>query len=153
MISVLKPAEEELYQNYQEKALHNDSDEDADSRGSKPDDAIVVQYRPLRTSWSQLTVVRLHTLFFSSSLAIREYLQYTLVAVFKQFRNASASRNAVISSLAAVPYPSSHFLCRFLLFVGSTGAFSSRRWVGRGGRQSVRPTGSSAGPGVSVVDS
>ncbi|KAM8904168.1 rho guanine nucleotide exchange factor 26-like isoform 1-T2 [Spinachia spinachia] len=50
--------EEELYQNYQEKALHNDSDEDADSREAKPDNGIVVQYRPLRTSWSQLSVVK-----------------------------------------------------------------------------------------------
>ncbi|XP_004075667.1 rho guanine nucleotide exchange factor 26 [Oryzias latipes] len=50
--------EEELYQNYKEKALHNDSDEDADAREIKPDDCIVVQYRPLRTTWSQLTVVK-----------------------------------------------------------------------------------------------
>ncbi|XP_012727273.2 rho guanine nucleotide exchange factor 26 [Fundulus heteroclitus] len=50
--------EEELYQNYQEKALHNDSDEDAESRAPKPDRGIVVQYRPIRTSWSQLTVVK-----------------------------------------------------------------------------------------------
>uniref|UniRef100_A0A8C4E313 Rho guanine nucleotide exchange factor 26 n=1 Tax=Dicentrarchus labrax TaxID=13489 RepID=A0A8C4E313_DICLA len=50
--------EEELYQNYQEKALHNDSDEDADSREPKPDSGIVVQYRPIRTSWSQLSVVK-----------------------------------------------------------------------------------------------
>ncbi|XP_018557744.1 rho guanine nucleotide exchange factor 26 [Lates calcarifer] len=50
--------EEELYQNYQEKALHNDSDEDADSRGSGGDSGIVVQYRPIRTSWCQLSVVK-----------------------------------------------------------------------------------------------
>ncbi|XP_028274624.1 rho guanine nucleotide exchange factor 26-like isoform X2 [Parambassis ranga] len=50
--------EEELYQNYQEKALHNDSDEDADSGEAKPDNGIVVQYRPIRTSWSQLSVVK-----------------------------------------------------------------------------------------------
>lgn len=50
--------EEELYQNYQEKALHNESDEDADSREPKPDNSIVVQYRPIRTSWSQLSVVK-----------------------------------------------------------------------------------------------
>ncbi|XP_028319973.1 rho guanine nucleotide exchange factor 26-like [Gouania willdenowi] len=50
--------EEELYQNYQEKALHNDSDEDAESREAKPDNGIVVQYRPIRTSWSQLSVVK-----------------------------------------------------------------------------------------------
>uniref|UniRef100_A0A8C5HWC2 Rho guanine nucleotide exchange factor 26 n=1 Tax=Gouania willdenowi TaxID=441366 RepID=A0A8C5HWC2_GOUWI len=48
----------ELYQNYQEKALHNDSDEDAESREAKPDNGIVVQYRPIRTSWSQLSVVK-----------------------------------------------------------------------------------------------
>lgn len=51
-------AEEELYQYYQEKALHNDSDEDAEAREPKPDKDIVVQYRPIRTSWSQLSVVR-----------------------------------------------------------------------------------------------
>ncbi|XP_042342918.1 rho guanine nucleotide exchange factor 26-like [Plectropomus leopardus] len=50
--------EEELYQNYQEKALHNDSDEDADSKEPKPDSGIVMQYRPIRTSWSQLSVVK-----------------------------------------------------------------------------------------------
>lgn len=50
--------DEVLYQNYQEKALHNDSDEDAESREPKPDNGIVVQYRPLRTSWSQLSVVK-----------------------------------------------------------------------------------------------
>uniref|UniRef100_A0A8C5C0S6 Rho guanine nucleotide exchange factor 26 n=1 Tax=Gadus morhua TaxID=8049 RepID=A0A8C5C0S6_GADMO len=50
--------EEELYQNYQEKALHNDSDEDAEASVPQPDDRIVVQYRPIRTSWSQLSVVK-----------------------------------------------------------------------------------------------
>ncbi|XP_071351786.1 rho guanine nucleotide exchange factor 26-like [Trachinotus anak] len=50
--------EEELYQNYQEKALHNDSDEDADSKEPSADSGIVVQYRPIRTSWSQLSVVK-----------------------------------------------------------------------------------------------
>ncbi|XP_039985842.1 rho guanine nucleotide exchange factor 26-like [Xiphias gladius] len=50
--------EEELYQNYQEKALHNDSDEDADSTKPSADNGIVVQYRPIRTSWSQLSVVK-----------------------------------------------------------------------------------------------
>uniref|UniRef100_A0A3Q2YYV3 Rho guanine nucleotide exchange factor 26 n=1 Tax=Hippocampus comes TaxID=109280 RepID=A0A3Q2YYV3_HIPCM len=53
-------SEEELYQNYQEKALHNDSDEDADSGEAPSDNGIVLQYRPIRTSWSQLTVVRHH---------------------------------------------------------------------------------------------
>lgn len=72
MTFVLKLAEEELYQNYKEKALHNDSDEDADSRGPKPDNGIVVQYRPIRTSWSQLSVVRLNALYFPSSLSIQD---------------------------------------------------------------------------------
>ncbi|XP_060734336.1 rho guanine nucleotide exchange factor 26-like [Tachysurus vachellii] len=49
--------DEVLYQNYQEKALHNDSDEDAESREPKADESIVVQYKPIRTSWSQLSVV------------------------------------------------------------------------------------------------
>lgn len=52
--------DEVLYQNYQEKALHIDSDEDAESREPKADERIVVQYKPIRTSWSQLSVVR-HT--------------------------------------------------------------------------------------------
>uniref|UniRef100_A0AAY4CTC2 Rho guanine nucleotide exchange factor 26 n=1 Tax=Denticeps clupeoides TaxID=299321 RepID=A0AAY4CTC2_9TELE len=50
--------DEILYQNFQEKALHNDSDEDAESREPKPDDNIVVQYKPIRTSWGQLSVVK-----------------------------------------------------------------------------------------------
>uniref|UniRef100_A0A3P8XV73 Rho guanine nucleotide exchange factor 26 n=1 Tax=Esox lucius TaxID=8010 RepID=A0A3P8XV73_ESOLU len=56
--SPVKMIKEELYQNYQEKALHNDSDEDSESREPKPDERIVVQYRPIRTSWSQLSVVK-----------------------------------------------------------------------------------------------
>ncbi|KAK1785380.1 hypothetical protein P4O66_018756 [Electrophorus voltai] len=50
--------DEVLYQNYQEKALHDDSDEDVESRDSKPNEDIVVQYKPIRTSWSQLSVVK-----------------------------------------------------------------------------------------------
>ncbi|XP_076851122.1 rho guanine nucleotide exchange factor 26-like [Brachyhypopomus gauderio] len=50
--------DEVLYQNYQEKALHGDSDEDAESGEVRADEHIVVQYKPLRTSWSQLSVVK-----------------------------------------------------------------------------------------------
>lgn len=50
--------DEVLYQNYQEKALHNDSDEDTEPKQPQPDKGIVVQYKPIRTSWSQLSVVR-----------------------------------------------------------------------------------------------
>ncbi|XP_035009880.2 rho guanine nucleotide exchange factor 26 [Hippoglossus stenolepis] len=64
--------EEELYQNYQEKALHNDSDEDADSREPSSDSGIVVQYRPIRTSWSQLSVVKKNGLSDRMSLEERK---------------------------------------------------------------------------------
>ncbi|KAM8953945.1 rho guanine nucleotide exchange factor 26 [Pelodytes ibericus] len=45
-----------LYQNYKEKALENDSDEDTDSKEQK--DRIIIEYKPLRSTWSQLSVVR-----------------------------------------------------------------------------------------------
>uniref|UniRef100_A0A4W5L814 Uncharacterized protein n=1 Tax=Hucho hucho TaxID=62062 RepID=A0A4W5L814_9TELE len=90
--------EEELYQNYQEKALHNDSDEDQ-SREPKPDDRIVVQYRPIRTSWSQLSVVR-HTHSESWCSASHTVQRQTQGLVGKW--NASAVRDVVTSGLAAV---------------------------------------------------
>nr|XP_033815290.1 rho guanine nucleotide exchange factor 26 isoform X3 [Geotrypetes seraphini] len=46
-----------LYQNYKEKALEIESDEDTDPK-QKLDDKIVVHYKPLRSSWSQLSVVK-----------------------------------------------------------------------------------------------
>ncbi|KAM9317473.1 rho guanine nucleotide exchange factor 26 [Gastrophryne carolinensis] len=46
-----------LYQNYKEKALDNDSDEDAEPKEPK-EDRIIVEYKPLRSTWSQLSVVR-----------------------------------------------------------------------------------------------
>uniref|UniRef100_A0A672P0R0 Rho guanine nucleotide exchange factor 26 n=1 Tax=Sinocyclocheilus grahami TaxID=75366 RepID=A0A672P0R0_SINGR len=49
--------EEVLYQNYQEKALHNDSDEDTEPKELQPIEGIVVQYKPIRTSWSQLSAI------------------------------------------------------------------------------------------------
>ncbi|CAB1444034.1 unnamed protein product [Pleuronectes platessa] len=64
--------EEELYQNYKEKALHNDSDEDAESREPSSDNGIVVQYRPIRTSWSQLSVVKKNGLSDRMSLEERK---------------------------------------------------------------------------------
>ncbi|XP_038672193.1 rho guanine nucleotide exchange factor 26-like isoform X1 [Scyliorhinus canicula] len=54
-----------LYQNYKEKALtlnNGDSDEDSDqnvqAEGQKSDDRIIVQFKPIRCSWSQLSVVK-----------------------------------------------------------------------------------------------
>ncbi|XP_077466930.1 rho guanine nucleotide exchange factor 26-like [Stigmatopora argus] len=99
--------EEELYQNYQEKALHNDSDEDADSR--KPQaDSIVLQYRPIRTSWSQLTVVKKNRLFDQMSQEERKrqeaifevissehsYL-HSLEILIRMFKNSSELSEAM----------------------------------------------------------
>ncbi|XP_026557433.1 rho guanine nucleotide exchange factor 26 isoform X2 [Pseudonaja textilis] len=47
-----------LYQNYKEKALDIDSDEDVESKEQKSDEKIVIQYKPLRSTWSQLSVVK-----------------------------------------------------------------------------------------------
>uniref|UniRef100_A0A2D4L2C1 Rho guanine nucleotide exchange factor 26 n=2 Tax=Micrurus paraensis TaxID=1970185 RepID=A0A2D4L2C1_9SAUR len=47
-----------LYQNYKEKALDIDSDEDAESKEQKSDEKIVIQYKPLRSTWSQLSAVK-----------------------------------------------------------------------------------------------
>ncbi|XP_036817227.1 rho guanine nucleotide exchange factor 26 [Oncorhynchus mykiss] len=71
--------EEELYQNYQEKALHNDSDEDQ-SREPKPDEGIVVQYRPIRTSWSQLSVVKKSGLKLSQEERKRQEAIFELIS-------------------------------------------------------------------------
>ncbi|NXN97573.1 ARHGQ factor, partial [Rhinopomastus cyanomelas] len=47
-----------LYQNYKEKALDIDSDEEAESREQKLDEKIVFHCKPLRSTWSQLSVVK-----------------------------------------------------------------------------------------------
>lgn len=46
-----------LYQNYKEKALDIDSDEEIEAKEQKSDEKIVIQYNPLRSTWSQLSVV------------------------------------------------------------------------------------------------
>ncbi|XP_056420969.1 rho guanine nucleotide exchange factor 26 isoform X2 [Hyla sarda] len=58
-----------LYQNYKEKALDIDSDEEADCKEPK-EDRIVVLYKPLRSTWSQLSVVRKNGL--SQSVGLEE---------------------------------------------------------------------------------
>uniref|UniRef100_A0A7N6C0P5 Rho guanine nucleotide exchange factor 26 n=1 Tax=Anabas testudineus TaxID=64144 RepID=A0A7N6C0P5_ANATE len=95
--------EEELYQNYQEKALHNDSDEDADSRQPKPDNGIVVQYRPIRTSWSQLSDSSLTIPFFSPALnqALFELISsehsylHSLEILIRMFKNSAELSDAM----------------------------------------------------------
>ncbi|KAL0973521.1 hypothetical protein UPYG_G00205240 [Umbra pygmaea] len=100
--------EEELYQNYQEKALHNDSDEDLESREPKSDEGIVVQYRPIRTSWSQLSVVRKSGLYDKLSQEQRKrqeaifelissehsYL-HSLEILIRMFKNSSELSNTM----------------------------------------------------------
>ncbi|XP_048362522.1 rho guanine nucleotide exchange factor 26 [Sphaerodactylus townsendi] len=51
-----------LYQNYKEKALDIDSDEEAESKEQKSDEKIVIHYKPLRPTWSQLSVVKRNSL-------------------------------------------------------------------------------------------
>lgn len=46
-----------LYQNYKEKALDIDSDEESEPKEPKTDEKIVVQHKPLRSTWSQLSAV------------------------------------------------------------------------------------------------
>ncbi|KAM9231767.1 rho guanine nucleotide exchange factor 26 [Leptosomus discolor] len=47
-----------LYQNYKEKALDIDSDEESEPREQKSNEKIVFHYKPLRSTWSQLSVVK-----------------------------------------------------------------------------------------------
>ncbi|XP_071422868.1 rho guanine nucleotide exchange factor 26 isoform X2 [Pithys albifrons albifrons] len=47
-----------LYQNYKEKALDIDSDEECEPREQKWDEKVVFQHKPLRSTWSQLSVVK-----------------------------------------------------------------------------------------------
>ncbi|NWQ82989.1 ARHGQ factor, partial [Columbina picui] len=47
-----------LYQNYKEKALDIDSDEESEPREQRSDEKVVFHYKPLRSTWSQLSVVK-----------------------------------------------------------------------------------------------
>lgn len=51
-----------LYQNYKEKALDIDSDEESEPREQKSDEKVVFHYKPLRSTWSQLSVVSIKSL-------------------------------------------------------------------------------------------
>ncbi|XP_053246294.1 rho guanine nucleotide exchange factor 26 [Podarcis raffonei] len=52
-----------LYQNYKEKALDIDSDEEVELKELKSDEKIVIQYKPLRSTWSQLSAVKKNGLY------------------------------------------------------------------------------------------
>nr|XP_006202888.1 rho guanine nucleotide exchange factor 26 [Vicugna pacos]XP_015093483.1 rho guanine nucleotide exchange factor 26 [Vicugna pacos] len=47
-----------LYQNYKEKALDIDSDEESEPKEQKSDERIVIHHKPLRSTWSQLSAVK-----------------------------------------------------------------------------------------------
>uniref|UniRef100_H0X4F5 Rho guanine nucleotide exchange factor 26 n=1 Tax=Otolemur garnettii TaxID=30611 RepID=H0X4F5_OTOGA len=55
-----------LYQNYKEKALDIDSDEESEPKEQKSDEKIVIHHKPLRSTWSQLSAS--HRLNYSSVL-------------------------------------------------------------------------------------
>ncbi|XP_025901203.1 rho guanine nucleotide exchange factor 26 [Nothoprocta perdicaria] len=59
-----------LYQNYKEKALDIDSDEEPEPQEQKLDEKVVVHYKPLRSTWSQLSVVKKNGL--SDTLSLEE---------------------------------------------------------------------------------
>ncbi|XP_062438987.1 rho guanine nucleotide exchange factor 26 [Rhea pennata] len=61
-----------LYQNYKEKALDIDSDEESEPREQKSDEKIVLHYKPLRSTWSQLSVVKKNGLSETISLEERK---------------------------------------------------------------------------------
>jgi hypothetical protein len=46
-----------LYQNYKEKALDIDSDEEPEAKEQKAEERIVIHHKPLRSTWSQLSAV------------------------------------------------------------------------------------------------
>ncbi|XP_008064146.1 rho guanine nucleotide exchange factor 26 [Carlito syrichta] len=47
-----------LYQNYKEKALDIDSDEESEPKEQKSDEKILIHHKPLRSTWSQLSAVK-----------------------------------------------------------------------------------------------
>lgn len=53
-----------LYQNYKEKALDIDSDEESEPKEQKSDEKIVIHHKPLRSTWSQLSAVSVYPLFY-----------------------------------------------------------------------------------------
>lgn len=53
-----------LYQNYKEKALDIDSDEESEPKEQKSDEKIVIHHKPLRSTWSQLSAVSVYLLFY-----------------------------------------------------------------------------------------
>ncbi|XP_010213463.1 PREDICTED: rho guanine nucleotide exchange factor 26 [Tinamus guttatus] len=61
-----------LYQNYKEKALDIDSDEEPEPQEQKLDEKVVIHYKPLRSTWSQLSVVKKNGLSEAISLEERK---------------------------------------------------------------------------------
>ncbi|EMP37976.1 Rho guanine nucleotide exchange factor 26 [Chelonia mydas] len=107
-----------LYQNYKERALDIDSDEDSESKEQKSEERIVIQYTPLRSTWSQLSVsngrqsfrafflCRRHTTASMEpaqiTLAIRSTLNTTrIIQQYMQHQNLAKRNRAIFEVISS----------------------------------------------------
>ncbi|XP_065495886.1 rho guanine nucleotide exchange factor 26 isoform X2 [Caloenas nicobarica] len=75
-----------LYQNYKEKALDIDSDEESEPREQKLDEKVVFHYKPLRSTWSQLSVAIFEVISSEHSYLLSLEI---LIRMFKNSRELS----------------------------------------------------------------
>ncbi|XP_041898675.1 rho guanine nucleotide exchange factor 26 isoform X3 [Corvus kubaryi] len=75
-----------LYQNYKEKALDIDSDEESEPQEQKLDDKVVFHYKPLRSTWSQLSVAIFEVISSEHSYLLSLEI---LIRMFKNSRELS----------------------------------------------------------------
>ncbi|PKU35303.1 rho guanine nucleotide exchange factor 26 [Limosa lapponica baueri] len=75
-----------LYQNYKEKALDIDSDEESEPREQKSDEKVVFHYKPLRSTWSQLSVAIFEVISSEHSYLLSLEI---LIRMFKNSRELS----------------------------------------------------------------
>ncbi|XP_010583299.1 PREDICTED: rho guanine nucleotide exchange factor 26 [Haliaeetus leucocephalus] len=75
-----------LYQNYKEKALDIDSDEESEPREQKLDEKIVFHYKPLRSTWSQLSIAIFEVISSEHSYLLSLEI---LIRMFKNSRELS----------------------------------------------------------------
>ncbi|KAB0374435.1 hypothetical protein FD755_014691 [Muntiacus reevesi] len=73
-----------LYQNYKEKALDIDSDEESELKEQKSDEKIVIHHKPLRSTWSQLSAA-----IFEVISSEHSYL-LSLEILIRMFKNSKA---------------------------------------------------------------
>ncbi|XP_061227535.1 rho guanine nucleotide exchange factor 26 isoform X2 [Neopsephotus bourkii] len=75
-----------LYQNYKEKALDIDSDEESEPREQKSDEKIVFHCKPLRSTWSQLSIAIFEVISSEHSYLLSLEI---LIRMFKNSRELS----------------------------------------------------------------